>query len=240
MPHGTPPQPPPSRGGGVSFARRPRSFRPDLRRAGARVQGQIHHPTCTRPPGRFCSRFAAGVDWARSEGRDGHMQINAAVFRKVHEPLTIETVGHRQAAGPRGAGPHGRHRRLPQRSACRGWPRPLPARSPVRPRPRGRRDRRSGRRRRHRGAAGRPRRGLPVRLLRHLSAMPQRPPQCLHRRHRRARGERRRGCRRTASRSAVRRISAATPSTCCCTRTRWCGSIRTCRSIAPRWSAAAC
>ena len=33
---------------------------------------------------------------------------------------------------------------------------------------------------------------------------------------------------------------AVTPRRCCCTRTRWCGSIRTCRWIAPRWSAAAC
>ena len=46
-----------------------------------------------------------------------------------------------------------------------------------------------------------------------------------------------------AERQAVpqlRQYRQLTRSICCCTRTRWCGSTRTCRWTAPRWSAAAC
>ena len=61
-------------------------------------------------------------------------------------------------------------------------------------------------------ARRRPCRRLPVRVLRHLPAMPERPSQPVHRRHRRAaRRRRRRACRRTANRSAPSSaISAAT------------------------------
>ena len=79
------------------------------------------------------------------------------------------------------------------------------------------------------------------RVLRQLPAMPVGPPQSVHRRHRHpARTARRRGCRRTASRCASSSAFRAMPRRCCCTRTRSCGSTPTCRSTAPRWSAAAC
>jgi Zn-dependent alcohol dehydrogenase len=41
------------------------------------------------------------------------MEIEAAVFRRVQEPLTIEAVEIDKPWGPRGAGSHGGHRRLP-------------------------------------------------------------------------------------------------------------------------------
>ena len=43
-----------------------------------------------------------------------------------------------------------------------------------------------------------------------------------------------------ANRSAPSPRSAATPNRCCCTRIRWCGSNRRSRWIARRWWAAAC
>ena len=115
------------------------------------------------------------------------MEMSAAVFRKVHEPLTIEQVEIDKPWG----------REVLVRTVATGvchsdlhvvdGTGPLPARSPVRARPRRRRRRRGGGRRCHHGAGRRSRGRLPVRLLRHLPAMPERPSECLHRRHRRAR-----------------------------------------------------
>ncbi len=112
------------------------------------------------------------------------MQIEAAVFRKPHAPLTIETVDIDTPTAPRGAGAHRRDRRLPQRSACRGWCRTLSDRPADRARPRGRRHCRGGRRRRDQRARRRPCRRLPVGVLRHLPAMPVGPSEPVHRRHR--------------------------------------------------------
>ena len=128
------------------------------------------------------------------------MQIEAAVFRKVHEPLTIEAVDIDKPLRPRGAGAHRRDRRLPQRSACRRRDRPVPAR----PADRARATRAPASSRRSAPdvttvQARRPCRRLPLGLLRQLPAMPVGPPEFVHRRHRHAaRDARRRGCRRTA------------------------------------------
>ena len=169
------------------------------------------------------------------------MEMSAAVFRKVHEPLTIETVDIDK--------PRGREVlvRTVATGVCHSDLHVVDGlgRFPLdRPFVLG-----------HEGAGvveavgadvttvrvGRSRRRLPVRLLRHLSAMPERPSERLHRRHRRARRDG--DAARVAERPAVpdrSPLSAATPSTCCCTRTRWCASSRNCRWIAPRWSVAAC
>ena len=112
------------------------------------------------------------------------MDVAAAVFRKVRAPLTIEHGRRRQALGARGSGAHGRDRGVPQRSARRRRGRAVSARPADRARPRGRRRRRGGRRRGDDGQARRPCRRLPLGVLRQLPAMPFRPSESVHRRHR--------------------------------------------------------
>ncbi len=67
------------------------------------------------------------------------MQMQAAVFRKVHAPLTIEFGRDRQTHQPRSAGAHGGHGCVPQRSPRRGWPLAVHAGSADRAGARGRR-----------------------------------------------------------------------------------------------------
>ena len=150
------------------------------------------------------------------------MEIEAAVFRKVHEPLTIEAVEIDKPWGREVLVRTVGDRRLPQRSARRRRRRAVPARPADRARPRGRRRRRGGRRRCDHGQAGRSRRRLPFGFLRQLPAMPFRASEFVHRRHRHAARQRgRRGCRRRASRCASSSASRAMPRRCCCTRIRW-------------------
>ena len=116
------------------------------------------------------------------------MNTQAAVFRKVQEPLTVESVEIDKPWG----------REVLVRTAATGvchsdlhvvdGHRPLSARSADRAGPRGRRGRRGGGRRRDNREARRSRRRLPVGLLRQLRAVPQRPSESLRRRHRHAPG----------------------------------------------------
>ena len=156
--------------------------------------------------------------------RENHpMEIEAAVFRKVKEPLTIEAVDIDK--------PWGREVlvRTVATGVCHsdlhvvdGQGR-FPLDRPIVLGPRGRRHRRGGRRRCDDGAGGRPCRRLPLGLLRQLPAMPRRTPESVHRRHRRP--ARQRGAAPVAKRRASRCASSsrfrAMPKRCCCTRIRW-------------------
>ena len=112
------------------------------------------------------------------------MEAAAAVFRKVHEPLTIEQVEIDQPWGREVLVRTVATGRVPQRPARRRWYRAVPARPADRARPRGCRHRRGGRRRGDDRAARRPCRRLPLRLLRQLPAMPVGTSEFVHRRPR--------------------------------------------------------
>ena len=169
------------------------------------------------------------------------MQINAAVFRKILTPLTIETV---DIDKPRG-------REVLVRTVATGVCHSdlhvvdgLGRFSLDRPFVLG-----------HEGAGvveavgddvtadarRRSCRRVPVRLLRQLSAMPERPSQRLHRRHRRAR--RRRDAAGVAERQAVpqlRRDRQLCRAHAAARELAGAHRSANCRWIARRWSAAAC
>jgi len=100
--------------------------------------------------------------------------MKAAVLHAANQPLTIEDVALTKP-GPREVLLRtALCRAVPQRSALyRG---PLPTSDALRAGARIRRHCRGGRRRRHLCQAGRPRHHLPFGILRHLPAMPDRPP----------------------------------------------------------------
>ena len=170
------------------------------------------------------------------------MQIEAAVFRKAHEPLTIEAVEIDKPLGPRGAGAHGRDRacatatctsstgsgafrstgRSCSATRAPGWSRRWARTSP------------------RFGSATTSSPAFRAFAAAARNASAGTPTSAPAASSRRKDGE---TAAPVAGRPAVppvHRHLAAMPRGCCCTRIRWCGSTPTSRSIARRWSAAAC
>ena len=150
----------------------------DRSRAYTRADSNAASRAAARRATRRATR--SGPDTARRESfealvdedSEGSMEIKAAVCRKTHEPLTIESIDVDKPWG----------REVLVRTVATGVCHSdlhvvdgglaLPARPPHRARPRGRGRRRGRRRRRDDGAPGRSRRRVPLGVLRQLRAVP--------------------------------------------------------------------